>query len=182
MHFPDIETSRLRLRPIVESDAPAIFAYRSDPLVTAFLPEGVLDEAAARAFAQEHAGEDGKAVAVIEKANGRLIGDMPYHAWFGPRTYEIGWAFHRTAQGKGYATEAAQALLAHAFGALKAHRVIATCQPENPSSWRVAEKLGMRREAHFRSALYQPSGEWWDEYFYAILADEYEAAQAAAAR
>ena len=49
-------------------------------------------------------------------------------------------------------------------------------QPENVASWRVMEKLGMRREAHFRQALHQATGEWWDEYFYALLADEHGAA------
>jgi [ribosomal protein S5]-alanine N-acetyltransferase len=45
----------------------------------------------------------------------------------------------------------------------------------------VMDKLGMRREAHFRSALCQENGEWWDEYFYALLADEYYAALSKAA-
>ena len=35
------------------------------------------------------------------------------------------------------------------------------------------DKLGMRREAHFRQALPRETGEWWDEYFYALLAEEY---------
>ena len=174
MRFSGLKTARLRLRTIVASDGPAIFAYMSDPRVTAFLSEGTLDADAAHAFAQQHSGEDGKAVAVIENASGKMIGHMPFHPWFGRDTYEIGWAFAPAAQGKGYATEAAAALLAYAFETLKAHRVIATCQPENTASWRVAEKLGLRREAHFRSALYQPSGVWWDEYFYALLAEEYE--------
>jgi RimJ/RimL family protein N-acetyltransferase len=100
---------------------------------------------------------------------------MPFHAWFQPRTYEIGWAFGQAHQGKGYATEAGRALVAHAFGSLGAHRVIATCQPENTASWRVAEKLGLRREGHFRACLYRAPGIWWDEYFYALLADEYPA-------
>ena len=175
MRFSEIETPRLRLRAIAAGDWPAIFAYMSDPQVTAFLPEGTLDEETSRAFAYDHAGEDGKAVAVVEKASGQFIGHMPFHPWFAPQTYEIGWAFSRAFQGRGNATEAAQALLAHAFGPLKAHRVIATCQPENIASWRVAEKLGLRREAHFRSCLYREPGVWWDEYFYALLADEYEA-------
>lgn len=175
MRFPGLETPRLRLRAMIPSDAPAVFAYMSDPHVTAFLPEGTLDEKASHAFVQQHSGEDAKDVAVVEKANGQMIGHMAFHPWFGLATYEIGWAFSRGAQGKGYATEAANALLTYSFETLKAHRVIATCQPENTASWRVAEKLGMRREAHFRSALYQPSGVWWDEYFYAVLAEEYEA-------
>jgi ribosomal-protein-alanine N-acetyltransferase len=49
---------------------------------------------------------------------------------------------------KGYATEAAEALIDYGFKALKLHRIIATCQPENIPSWYVAEKLGMTREAH----------------------------------
>jgi ribosomal-protein-alanine N-acetyltransferase len=175
MDFIDIETPRLHLRAIVASDWPAILAYMSDPAVTAWLPQGVFDEQAARAFAVKHAGEEREAMAVIEKASGQLIGHMPYHAWFGPKTYEIGWVFGRAHQGQGYATEAARALMAHAFGGLGAHRVIATCQPENAASWRVAEKLGLRREAHFRAALYRAPGVWWDEYFYALLADEYAA-------
>ncbi len=173
MDFPGLETSRLHLRAIAASDWPAIFAYMSDPQVTAFLPEGTLDQSAARAFALEQAGEGGTSVAVIEKASGQLVGHMPFHLWFQPETYEIGWAFGRAVQGRGYATEAARALVAYSFETLRAHRVIATCQPENPASWRVAEKLGLRREGHFRSCLYQAPGVWWDEYFYALLAEEY---------
>lgn len=174
MRFTEVETSRLRLRAMAATDWLAIFAYMSDPRVTAFLPEGLLDEGASRAFAQEHSGGGGKAVAVVEKASGQVIGHMAFHPWFAPETHEIGWAFHHEHQGRGYATEAGRALLAYAFGALKAHRVIATCQPEKPASWRVAEKLGLRREGHFRACLYRAPGIWWDEYFYALLAEEYE--------
>jgi len=173
----DIETPRLRLRTIVASDWPAVFAYMSDPAVTAFLPEGSFDEDAARTFALRQASADATAVAVVEKTSGHMIGHMPFHPWFEPHTQEIGWVFGPAAQRKGYATEAAQALMAHAFGSLRAHRVIATCQPQNTPSWRVAEKLGLRREAHFRAALYRAPGVWWDEYFYALLAEEYEARQ-----
>jgi RimJ/RimL family protein N-acetyltransferase len=175
MGFTEIETPRLRLRAIAAEDWSAIFTYMSDPEVTAFLPEGVLDEEGARAFARKNAGDNCEAVAVVEKASGQLIGHMPFHPWFAPETYEIGWAFGPAHQGKGYATEAAHALMAHAFGALAAHRVIATCQPENTASWRVAEKLGLRREAHFRAALQRGPGVWWDEYFYALLAEEFSA-------
>jgi len=175
MSFAEIETPRLRLRASAASDWPQILTYMSDPDVTAFLPQGVLDEQGARAFALKHAGTNPEAVAVIEKASGQMIGHMPFHPWSVPETYEIGWAFGRSHHGKGFAAEAARALVAYAFGSLKAHRVIATCQPENTASWRVAEKIGLRREAHFRSALYRAPGVWWDEYFYALLAEEYAA-------
>ncbi len=177
MSFTPLRTERLLVRPIAAGDWPQIHRYMSDPEVTRWLPEGVLDEAASQAFAARHAGDEAEALAVVLGDSGELIGHMPFHPWFVPRTQEVGWVLARPHQGHGYATEAARALLAHAFEALGCHRVIATCQPQNPPSWLVMEKLGMRREAHFVSALLRPSGEWWDEYVYAILADEYFAAR-----
>jgi ribosomal-protein-alanine N-acetyltransferase len=170
------ETERLILRAITPDDATAIHRYMSDPEVTAFLPDGLLDADGARSFAATHAGDEAQAVAVLERGGGDLIGHMVFHPWFAPRTYEIGWVFGRAHQGRGYATEAARSLLAYAFETLGCHRVIATCQPENPPSWRVMEKLGMRREAHFRACLHRGGDEWWDEYFYAILDHEHRAA------
>ncbi|MFN2185279.1 MAG: GNAT family N-acetyltransferase, partial [Anaerolineae bacterium] len=68
----------------------------------------------------------------------------------------------------------ARAVLDLAFGKLGLHRVIATCDPRNDASRRVMEKLGMRREGHFVKGV-QIHGEWADEYFYAILAEEWTA-------
>ncbi len=172
VRFTPIETERLILRRFAPADWRAVHRYMSDQQVTAFLPDGLMSPARARAFVARNAKKP-QAIAVIEKTGGQLIGHMPFHPWFGPATWEIGWALARDYQSLGYATEAASALLSYAFGALGCHRVIATCQPENRASWRVAEKLRMRREAHFKACLPRPGGEWWDEYFYAILADEY---------
>ena len=168
-----LETPRLTLRRLTPSDGPAIHRYMADPAVTRWLPEGRLDKAGAQAFADRNAGRRPRAIAVVERVSGELVGHMPFHPWFGPATHEIGWAIGRPHQGRGYATEAARALLAHAFETLRCHRVIATCQPDNVASWRVMEKLGMRREAHFRQCIPRDTGEWWDEYFYALLSDEY---------
>jgi ribosomal-protein-alanine N-acetyltransferase len=158
------------------ADWPAIHRYMSDPIVTRWLPDGPLDETGAQAFARKSAGRIARAVAVVERESGQLVGHMNFHPWFGRATHEIGWAISSARQNRGYATEAARALMAFAFGTLCCHRVVATCQPENVASWRVMEKLGMRREAHFRQGLYRETGEWWDEYFYALLADEHFAA------
>jgi RimJ/RimL family protein N-acetyltransferase len=178
LSFGEIETPRLSLRGLTAEDWPSVYGYMSDPRVTAWLPEGLLDEQASRAFALKNSRDGGEAVAVILKSSGRMIGHMVFHPWHAPRTHEIGWVFGQESQGRGYATEAARALLAYAFGPLRAHRVIATCQPQNPASWRVMEKLGMRREAHFRACIFRDEGIWWDEYFYALLAEEYERMQA----
>jgi RimJ/RimL family protein N-acetyltransferase len=175
-----LQTPRLVLRPITLADWPAIHRYMSDPTVTRWLPEGRLDEAQTQAFTRKNAGRSATAVAVIEGESAQLVGHMPFHPWFGHATHELGWVIAADRQGRGYATEAARALMDFAFTTLACHRVIATCQPENVASWRVMEKLGMRREAHFRRGLYRETGEWWDEYFYALLADEYFAASSEA--
>jgi RimJ/RimL family protein N-acetyltransferase len=173
LSFSPRETPRLVLRSIAISDWRAIHRYMSDPLVTAWLPEGVLTEEGSLAFATKNSGDKAEALAVLTKDSHELVGHMVFHPWFGARTHEIGWVFERQHQRRGYATEAAKSLFAYAFESLHCHRVVATCQPQNPASWRVMEKLGMRREAHFRQCLARESGEWWDEYFYAILEGEY---------
>lgn len=92
-----------------------------------------------------------------------------------PSTYEIGWVVAPAHQGRGYATEAALALLAHGFGTVGVHRIVATCQPQNTASVRVIQKLGLRREAHFRKCVLAPDGTWWDEYLFAMLEEEWAA-------
>jgi [ribosomal protein S5]-alanine N-acetyltransferase len=173
MKFTRLETERLTLRRFASADGAAVHRYMGDSEVTRWLPEGQLDEAGAQAFADKNAGRRRTAIAVVERASGELVGHVDFHPWFVPATQEIGWAIGRPHQRLGYATEAARALLTQAFETLRCHRVVATCQPENAASWQVMDKLGMRREAHFRQCLARGAGEWWDEYFYALLAEEY---------
>ena len=175
-----LETSRLILRRFVPEDAAAVHAYMSDPEVTrwldgAWLSGGVFDLTAAQGFVAAHTTEEAHAFAVVEKQEIRLVGHMAFHPWGEAknRTFEIGWVFGRPAHGRGYATEVAAALLDLAFTRLGLHRVIATCQPENRASRRVAEKIGMRCEGLFRKCISHGEDVWWDELFYAVLAEEY---------
>jgi RimJ/RimL family protein N-acetyltransferase len=169
-----IATNRLLIRPFVPDDWRTVHAYMSDGEVTAHLPEGVLDEDGAREFVAKAADR----VYALELSSSReLIGHMHFHPWFGPLTHEIGWVVAPPHQRRGYATEAAGALLDHAFTTLGLHRVIATCLTENTASAGVMEKLGMRREARFRQCHRRDDGTWSDEYFYAVLADEWPLAE-----
>lgn len=170
--LPTLETERLIIRPFQAEDWRAIHAYTSDTETMAWMPEGVMDEAAAQKFVAANLGDDAHNHALILQATDELIGHMVFHPWFAPQTYEIGWVVHPQHQRRGYVTEAAQALLRYGFETLALHRIIATCQPENLASYRVMEKLGMRREGHFRQCIYRGNDVWWDEYFYAILGEE----------
>jgi [ribosomal protein S5]-alanine N-acetyltransferase len=167
-----IETERLRIRHFTADDWQAVHVYTSDPVVMTHVPEGTMTEEQTKQFIAESMAEETRTYAVDLRTEDRLIGHVGFHPWFAPRIYELGWVFHPHYHRKGYATEAAAALLRYGFESLQVHRVIATCQPENTPSWRVMEKLGMQREGHLRKCIYR--GErWWDEYFYAILEDEW---------
>ena len=184
MPIDHIETQRLRIRSFQPNDWQAVYDYTSDPAVMMYIPEGLgagtdqgivepFTPEQARAFVADNMSEQAHFVAVLLKRTDMLVGHMQFHSWFAPQTYEIGWVFNRAYHGQGYATEAALALLQYGFESLHLHRIIATCQPENVASWRVMEKLGMRREAHFRKCIRRPDNRWWDEYFYALMEEEW---------
>ena len=168
-----IETERLLIRHFTADDWHAVHAYTSDARVMTYVPEGVMTEEQTKQFIAGTMTEEARTYAVELRAEDRLIGQVGFHPWFAPRIYEIGWVIHPQYHGRGYATEAARALLRYGFESLSVHRVIATCQPENPASWRVMEKLGMQREGHLRKCIYRDETTWWDEYFYAILEEEW---------
>ena len=168
-----IKTERLQIRLLTADDWQAVHAYTGDPGVMTYVPEGVMTEEQTRQFIAESMAEEARVYAVDLRAQDRLIGHVGFHPWYAPRIYEIGWVFHPLYHGQGYATEAAAALLRYGFESLQVHRVIATCQPENTPSWRVMEKLGLQREGHLRKCIYRDETTWWDEYFYAILEEEW---------
>jgi RimJ/RimL family protein N-acetyltransferase len=86
---------------------------------------------------------------------------------------ELGWCIDPAYGGRGYATEAVRALVRLCFEDLGLRRVTANCFADNVGSWRLMERLGMRRELHTRRESLHRSGKWLDGLGYAILADEW---------
>ena len=85
---------------------------------------------------------------------------------------EVGWVFNARYWGQGYATEAARALMDWGFRNLELHRIISVCDARNVPSYRLMERLGMRREAHHVKSFFS-KGEWTDDLVYAVLKDEW---------
>ncbi|GGU67717.1 GNAT family N-acetyltransferase [Lentzea flava] len=175
-----LKTERLLLRPFEERDLDDFFAYRARPDVQRYLFTEVPDRAAcaellARRMTEDELTEEGQrlALAVYWPEARRVVGDVVLK-WLSEtdRQGEIGYGFNPEFQGKGLATEAAGAMLKLGFEGLGLHRIIAQCDPRNEPSWRLMERLGMRREAHFRDFGIL-KGEWGDLYVYAMLAEEY---------
>ena len=164
-----IETKRLIIRNYKDTDLHDVSLYLLDEEQMYYLPESFEDSQAVESFMKEKAQT---IYVVIEKSSQKVIGHLSFYPFFQDHSYEIGWIFHKDATHKGYAYEAAYALMDYGFKTLNIHRIIATAQPENTGSWKLMEKLKMRREAHFKQCIpYQEM--WWDEYYYAILKDEW---------
>lgn len=180
--FSEIETSRLRLRSFQEADLPTFLAYRNDPEIARYQSWDTTSEAEARVMLAEVArtppGTPGEGVqlALALKSTGELIGDIFFLIWAtDPQQGEIGYTLKRAAHRQGYATEAVGAFLDYAFGTFHLHRITAVVDVENGPSIRLLERLGMRREGHFRENVWF-KGRWADEYLYAILRSEWDRA------
>lgn len=180
-HYP-IETERLRLRPFNRGDVDAVFAYRKREDVAQYLFDGPMTHETAtevvglRAGQSTLAGEGDKIFLAVDlREPHATIGEISL-IWRDAtnRQGEIGYIFNPVYHGNGYATEAARALLELGFEGLGLHRIYARCAAANLPSWRVMERLGMRREAHLREHIFV-KGQWDEEFIYAILEDDWRA-------
>jgi RimJ/RimL family protein N-acetyltransferase len=92
---------------------------------------------------------------------------------------DVGWVLDPAHGGQGYATEAVEALLRICFEDLGLRRVVAGCFADNEPSWRLMERVGMRRELHaVRESLHRTKG-WLDGFGYALLREEWAGRQGA---
>jgi RimJ/RimL family protein N-acetyltransferase len=177
-----LRSPRLSLRPMTERDVEAIVAYRSIPEVCRYVPFEPMDAASVRErvtglWQRRSLEREGDSLfpGVELTATGELIGDLMLR-WASAehRCGELGYVFHPSHSGHGYATEAAHRLLHLAFDELGLHRVIARVDADNHSSARLAARLGMRQEAHLIENEWF-KGRWSDELDFAILEHEWRA-------
>lgn len=149
-----IETERLILRRWRETDREALARIHGDPEVTRFLP-GVSTRAESDAFMDRAEARFGQGstsfLAVESKEDGALLGGVGlalvrFAAPFAPAV-EVGWRLARSAWGRGFATEAAKAVLREAFARPGLAEVVSFTVPGNMRSRKVMERLGMSRDS-----------------------------------
>ena len=174
-----IHTERLIIRPLLYTDLDAILAFTGLPETFSYIPEEPMNEQAVHNMIEGGQNIPDRDdippdIAVALTETGEPIGLLSFHTINSRfHTVEIGWIFHPAYRGKGYASEAARALINHGFRVLKLHRVIATCDPHNRPSVRIMEKLGMRLEGRFLESVLLADSKWHDECFYAITEKEW---------
>lgn len=143
-------TARLALRPFVPADLESLLPIFGDPAVMRFVGAGrrPLDEerlAESQERVLAHWRDHGYGpLAVVERATGRLIGEAGLQLLEDGPEVEVTYTLARDAWGRGYATEAAGAVLAWGFDRLGLERIVAVAYPQNLASRRVMAKLGMR--------------------------------------
>ncbi|NPC97225.1 GNAT family N-acetyltransferase [Nocardioides sp. zg-DK7169] len=181
-----VRTERLVLRPATPGDVEATYRIRVLPEVSRWITAAPGDPAS---YAASFAEPDRLArtlVVELGSDGGPVIGDLML--WVGDAwaqvevaeaaracQAELGWVLDPAYAGRGFATEAVRALLGTCFDALGLRRVVAECFADNTASWRLMERVGMRREAHtVRESLHRDLG-WLDGFSYALLAEEWAA-------
>jgi len=176
--FDNITTDRLIVRPAKSGDEKAIYSYRSDfneNKYQGWHPDSVEE---VREHIETNLSQNIDVTdmwlqfAIIIISENKLIGDIGVNLSADKMQAEVGCTLDKAFQGKGYATEALGAMVDYLFLTLKKHRITASIDPRNTDSIRMVERLGFKKEAHFRESLFI-RGEWVDDAVYAILEKEW---------
>lgn len=166
-----IETERLILRRFMSTDYDDLFEFLFQLENDEFEGyPGITYENGKEHLAYRIDSQDFWAIAL--KDTGKVIGNI----YCGTRDFdaaEVGFIINRNYQGRGYAGEALSAVIRNRFMS-GTHRIYAECDPRNISSWKLLEKVGMKREAFFRKNIYFHKDNdgnpiWKDTYVYALL-------------
>jgi RimJ/RimL family protein N-acetyltransferase len=168
-----IKTKRLLIRNFVEDDYNDLYESLSDKETYKFEPGEPVTNEAAKKLCNERA-KDNNFLAVQLK--NKIIGHI-YFGQINPKrlmTWEAGFIFNKRYQGKGYATESLMAIIDYGFKNMNIHKIIAHCSPKNIQSWKLLERVKMRREGKLRESIYFNIDEkgnpvWLDTYEYGLL-------------
>jgi RimJ/RimL family protein N-acetyltransferase len=176
-----LTTERLVIRPAVAADASVVWRYRRLPEVARWMTALPGDEAE---FAGRFAEPDRLGPTLVVERDGTVVGDLMVRIEDGwgqtevadrakRSQAELGWAFDPAAQGRGLATEAVRRLVSACFTDFGLRRVTALCFADNAPSWRLMERVGLRREGQYRADSLHRDGRWLDSYAYGLLREEW---------
>ncbi|HEY9898766.1 MAG TPA: GNAT family N-acetyltransferase [Pantanalinema sp.] len=179
--LPQLQTPRLLLRPLVESDAEAVFAYCSNPNVSRYTlwePHRTLDDALVYirdyALPKYEKGIPEPFAIVLKEQGDRVIGTVgAFWASEPNRCLELAYALAEPYWGQGIVAEAAQAVRDFVFAEHPIERLQCRCKVENAPSARVMEKVGMKWEGTLRASIFHRD-RFWDMHYYSLLRSEWE--------
>jgi RimJ/RimL family protein N-acetyltransferase len=174
----ELKTQRLRLREFEPADIPILYAYNqhpefqryeSGPPVSEYKFHRIIDDIIAQQTCEPRFCYYFAMVCADQVIGSCYLAVRDLDHQQAEIGYTVGFEHWR----KGFATEAARAIVQFGFEVLDMHRIYAEVISANQASVRVLEKIGMRREAELCENAHF-SGRWWNTYLYAMLAHEYE--------
>lgn len=174
LHLPTLTTERLCLRPFTLADAAQIHALCSDYEIartTLGIPhpyeEGIAERWIAvhahRFYTNQHV-----TLAVTDVVDGTVLGSAGLDTHRTQKRAELGYWIGVPYWGKGYCTEAAQALIRYGFDVLDLHKIVARHFASNTASGRVMQKIGMQHEAVLREDILK-DGVYHDAVVYGLI-------------
>jgi RimJ/RimL family protein N-acetyltransferase len=176
-----IETPRLVLRPLAESDLDDIWTHAREPEVSKFMSWSAhrdRDETRGWLSAQIEARHRGTDIVWAIEHEGRAAGCIGFHgitrefrAWRVDRA-ELGYWLAMPSWGRGLMTEAATAATRWGFEALALHKITVACIEDNNASRRIIEKLGYRYLCRYEDDVWR-DGRWWGHLRFEMLASEW---------
>lgn len=182
---PSLETPRLLLRPIEESDATAVFLYACNPKVSEFTlwdTHETIENSLffVREYARSRYQEgvpDPYGIILKSDPDQMVVGSVGcYWASKPDGVMELGYHLAEPYWGRGFTTEAARVVVDHTFANYPVERIHARVFVGNVGSSRVAEKVGMKLEGVHRAMMFR-KGRRWDIEMYALLRGEWDSKQ-----
>jgi RimJ/RimL family protein N-acetyltransferase len=178
-----VRTERLLIRPATPDDVDATWAFRRIPEVVEWVTHDVQSR---KDYAEMFLAPVRISSTLVMERDGVIVGDLMIRiedAWAQAEVAdaavgtqaELGWVLDPQHGGQGLATEAVAELIRICFEELGLRRVTALCFADNEPSWRMMERLGMRRESHCVAESLHRSRGWIDGLGYALLAEEWRA-------
>jgi [ribosomal protein S5]-alanine N-acetyltransferase len=158
--FPVLQSERLIFRKFIKKDAPFLFKIRSNEQVMEFMDNISLksvDEAKAliKSYNWEFKYKRGITWAILDKQTNTIIGSFSFwHMNLNHCRSEIGYSLLPDYWGKGFMTETFRILLEFGFQNMHLHSIEANVNPENQNSIKLLERIGFRKEAHFRENFF----------------------------
>ena len=174
--LPMLNTKRLMLRPLVQSDAENIFDYAKNPNVSLYtLWEPHKSVTDSLNFIVEYAnsyyreGVPEPLGITLHDSPDKVIGSVGcFWVSKASKSMELAYAIAEPYWGKGLVAEASQAIVDYCFKNLDINRIQARCKVENKPSSRVMEKIGMTFEGTLKSAIFHRN-KFWDMHYYSVL-------------
>lgn len=163
----EIETRRLQLRPLTKEDAPDVFEWVGDPVVNRYMRYALYQNVGQAEEWIASIEEDENEFAFCLKDTHKVIGSGSVTWNPKENAYELGYNLNRAFWGKGYATEAAKAMLQWAYRELRARDFFASHANANTASGRVIEKCGFQFDHYGQYSRFDGS-ETFEASFYTM--------------